>query len=111
MDVAPDSNPRQGPELLVGPAHRLLHQAEHPELPGREVGARDRAVVQHRPLVGEDLAGRKPRLVLRALSGIGRIGPGIHARNLLQGWLRAARQPAVYTRKAVSGSALPSALP
>src|SRR6185369_11363643 len=45
----------------------VLDLAFDEEVPRREVRGRDRARVQHRPLVGEVLAGREPRGVVARL--------------------------------------------
>ena len=49
---------------------RLLDLAPDAEVPGREVGVRDRAGVEHRPLVGEVLAGRQPRRVVAGVDDL-----------------------------------------
>ena len=50
---------RQRHELVVVERDRVLDQAPDPEVPCRRVELRDRAVVQHRPLLGQVLAGRQ----------------------------------------------------
>ncbi len=60
MDVGVDRPARQALHVLPGQRERLLDQAGDAEVPGVEVDLWHRAVVQHRPLLGQVLAGRQP---------------------------------------------------
>src|SRR5262249_28472973 len=78
VDVAAHLDPRQGEELLPGPAPRTLDQPEDSKIPLGEVHLRDRAMVEHRPFVGEDLAGRESLPLPGDLGGIGQWTGGVH---------------------------------
>src|SRR5438034_11341659 len=52
--------PRQPEQLVVSEREGPLDEPRDLEGPGPGVGARDIAIVQHRPLGGEHLAGREP---------------------------------------------------
>ena len=56
VDVGRDLRRRQRPQLLVVERDLLLHLAEDPQGPGRDVDVRDVAGVEHRPLLGQVLA-------------------------------------------------------
>jgi hypothetical protein len=56
---------RQGKELIVRERERLLYESRHLEAPRGEVHARDIAVVQHGPFLGENLPWRKAIAITR----------------------------------------------
>jgi hypothetical protein len=60
MDVDGDLGLWERLQLVVAERQRLLDLAEDVEVPGSEVGLRNRAGVQHRPLLREVLARRQP---------------------------------------------------
>ena len=63
--------------LKVHPAQLELVQdlAEDPEVPPRGIGPRDRTVVEDRPLLGQVLAGRDSRGLLRRKLALFREAP------------------------------------
>jgi hypothetical protein len=60
VNVGRDLRLRQRLQLVVAERDRLLDLAEDLEVPRREIGLRDGACVQDRPLLGQVLAGREP---------------------------------------------------
>src|SRR5438309_54150 len=58
VHVRDDRRHRELLEFLPVEGELVQHLAEHPEAPRSRIEARHRAVVQHRPLLGEVLAGR-----------------------------------------------------
>lgn len=80
MDVAVHLGARQLPELFPVPALDALHESVHPEIPTGQVHLRHRAVMQHGPLLRQDLSRGKPGFLLRTDHDIGRIGVGVHGR-------------------------------
>src|ERR1051325_3606134 len=78
MDVGDDLHARQLLELLPAPTLGLFHESIDAQFPRAEIGARDRAVVQHRPFFGLDLPRREPGLAAGALDLIGSAGILVH---------------------------------
>src|SRR5262249_15231994 len=79
VDIRVHLHSRQGLELRPRPALRMLHEPVDAQLPLREIDARHRAVVQHRPLLGLDLPRREPGLLTGTLDLlIGRSGFDFH---------------------------------
>ena len=68
MDVDRDLGRRQLLQLLPRQRGRILDLAEDLEIPAREVGFWHAAGVQHRPFLGQVLAGRQARGVV---TGVG----------------------------------------
>ena len=68
VDVLGHFDLRQLVELLPRERRLTLDLAPDAEVPGREVGLRDGSGVEHRPLVGDVLAGRQPS---RVVAGVG----------------------------------------
>src|SRR3954453_11981645 len=59
MKIARDGHPRPSVEFFPADFDGVLDQATDLELPSCRIEARDRAVVQHRPLQGERLTRRQ----------------------------------------------------
>ena len=64
VDVLRVRRPRERIQLVPGQPQWVLHLSFDEEVPGCEVGRRDRAGVQNGPLFGQVLPGRKPRRVV-----------------------------------------------
>ena len=59
MDVHGDLRLGQRLQRVVGQRQRFLDLAEHLEVPGRQIGPRHGAGVEHRPLLRQVLPGRQ----------------------------------------------------
>src|ERR671935_834238 len=60
VDVERELGCRQRAQLVVAERHPVLDLSEDAEVPCGEIGLRNRAGVQHGPLLGQVLAGRQP---------------------------------------------------
>ncbi len=70
VDVLGVGRPRERVQLVPREPDRVLDLSRDDEVPGREVGARDRAGVQDRPLLGQVLAWWQARRVVARLDDL-----------------------------------------